>query len=41
VLKLMLWPDRYQWEFIPVNADGFRDSGDGACHNAKPGPSAK
>jgi len=41
VLKLTLWPDRYQWEFIPVNADGFRDSGDGACHNAKPGPSAK
>src|SRR5262245_28291221 len=35
VLKLTLWPDRYQWEFIPVNADGFRDSGEGRCHNAK------
>jgi hypothetical protein len=34
VLKLTLWPDRYQWEFIPVNADGFRDSGEGSCHNA-------
>jgi Calcineurin-like phosphoesterase len=34
VLKLTLWPDRYQWEFIPVNADGFRDSGQRMCHNA-------
>ena len=34
VLKLTLWPDRYTWEFIPVNADGFRDAGEGSCHNA-------
>lgn len=38
VLKLTLWPDRYQWEFIPVNADGFRDSGESACHNASKQP---
>lgn len=41
VLKLTLWADRYQWEFIPVNADGFRDSGEGTCHNAKTAPKAK
>lgn len=34
VLKLTLWPGRYAWEFIPVNADGFRDSGEGHCHHA-------
>jgi len=34
VLKLTLWPDRYSWEFIPVNADGFRDAGESNCHNA-------
>jgi hypothetical protein len=39
VLKLTLWPGRYEWEFVPVNgAEGFHDSGDGTCHNAKPGP---
>ncbi len=36
VLKLTLWPDRFTWEFIPVNGDeGFRDGGEGTCHNAK------
>jgi acid phosphatase type 7 len=40
VLKVTLWPERYAWEFIPVNAGGFRDSGEGECHNAKaPTPS--
>ena len=34
VLKLTLWPDRYTWEFIPVNAEGFRDSGEASCHYA-------
>ena len=32
VLKLTLYPDRYRWEFIPVEAEGFRDSGESACH---------
>jgi acid phosphatase type 7 len=41
VLKLTLWPDRYQWEFLPVNAAGFRDSGEAGCHNAKPVAGAK
>jgi hypothetical protein len=40
VLKLTLWPDRYQWEFLPVNADGFRDAGQGMCHNASRQPGA-
>jgi hypothetical protein len=37
VLKLTLWPGKYSWEFIPVDAaNGFRDSGQGTCHNVKP-----
>jgi hypothetical protein len=35
VLKVTLWPERYEWEFIPVNADGFRDSGESPCHNSR------
>ena len=35
VLKVTLWPERYEWEFIPVNADGFRDSGESSCHNSR------
>jgi acid phosphatase type 7 len=37
VLKLTLWPGKYTWEFIPVDAvNGFHDSGKGTCHNVKP-----
>lgn len=37
VIKLTLWPGRYSWEFIPVDAvNGFRDSGVGVCHNVAP-----
>jgi acid phosphatase type 7 len=37
VLKLTLWPDRYRWEFLPVNGEeGFHDAGEASCHNAKP-----
>ena len=37
VLKLTLWPGKYTWEFIPVDAqNGFHDSGNGTCHNVKP-----
>jgi 3',5'-cyclic AMP phosphodiesterase CpdA len=40
VLKLTLWPEKYAWEFIPVNgAEGFHDYGEGTCHNAKKGRS--
>jgi hypothetical protein len=32
VLKLMLHPGSYDWEFIPVEGSEFRDSGHGKCH---------
>jgi acid phosphatase type 7 len=32
VLKLTLYPDRYDWEFVPVEGGNFQDSGSGACH---------
>jgi Calcineurin-like phosphoesterase len=32
VLKLTLHPDSYDWEFIPVAGETFRDSGTGKCH---------
>jgi len=35
VLKVTLWSERYEWEFIPVSADGFRDSGESSCHNSR------
>lgn len=36
VLKLILWPGKYKWEFIPADAEnGFHDSGSGTCHNIK------
>lgn len=31
VLKLTLYPDRYDWEFIPVAGETFTDSGSEAC----------
>ena len=36
VLKLTLWPGKYTWEFVPVDADGLHDSGSGTCHNVMP-----
>ena len=32
VLKLMLSPGRYAWEFVPAAGESFRDSGTGNCH---------
>ncbi len=32
VLKLTLHSNRYEWEFIPVAGDTFRDSGSNKCH---------
>lgn len=38
VLKLTLGQEKYRWEFLPVNGpEGFHDSGEGTCHNAKRG----
>jgi len=33
VLKLTLWPERYEWEFLPEAGKSFRDSGSGDCHS--------
>ncbi|MEJ2204146.1 MAG: metallophosphoesterase, partial [Gemmatimonadota bacterium] len=32
VLKLVLSPGSYQWEFVPVAGEAFMDSGVGTCH---------
>jgi hypothetical protein len=32
VLKLELSPDRYTWEFVPVEGETFTDAGEGRCH---------
>ena len=32
VLQFTLYPDRYAWEFIPVEGGSFRDSGMDFCH---------
>ena len=38
VLKLTLSPEKYSWEFIPVNGEeGFHDSGEQSCHSAAAG----
>jgi hypothetical protein len=31
VLKLTLKSGRYDWEFIPIEGQTFRDSGSGTC----------
>jgi hypothetical protein len=32
VLRLTLRPGKYDWEFVPVAGQSFRDSGSAACH---------
>lgn len=32
VLKMVLMPGRYSWEFIPIAGATFTDSGEGICH---------
>jgi hypothetical protein len=32
VLKLTLRPAGYEWQFIPVAGESFRDGGSGGCH---------
>jgi hypothetical protein len=32
VLKLTLFPGRYEWEFVPVEGKIFQDAGTGTCH---------
>jgi hypothetical protein len=39
VLLLTLKPGSYDWQFVPVNASGFTDSGSGTCHG-KPSATA-
>jgi hypothetical protein len=34
VLRLILRPAGYDWEFVPVSGGGFTDSGSGGCHDA-------
>lgn len=31
-LKLILFPDRYEWTFLPVPGESFTDSGSDRCH---------
>jgi hypothetical protein len=40
VLKLTLHPTSYDWEFIPVAGQAFRDSGTGNCVSTGPAPTA-
>jgi hypothetical protein len=32
VLKLTLWSDRYDWQFLPVSGQSFTDIGSDNCH---------
>lgn len=32
VLRLALYPDHYEWQFIPVASGAFSDSGSTFCH---------
>ncbi len=32
VLKLILRPNSYEWEFVPVEGESFSDSGGTQCH---------
>ena len=34
VLLLRLYTGRYEWEFVPVRGESFRDSGQDTCHGA-------
>jgi hypothetical protein len=36
VLKVVLSPHSYTWEFVPEEGKAFRDSGVGICHNQAP-----
>jgi hypothetical protein len=32
VLKFTLYSGRFDWEFVPIAGETFRDSGSDACH---------
>ena len=32
VLELTLYPDHYEWRFLPVAGQSFTDAGEGTCH---------
>jgi PKD repeat protein len=38
VLKLTLRPEGYDWQFVPVVAGPYADSGSGSCHHGPGGP---
>jgi LysM repeat protein len=40
ILKMTLHPDRYDWEFIPIAGQSFRDSGSAPCVTAGSVPPA-
>ena len=37
VLVLRLYPGYYEWEFVPIRGQSFRDSGGAECHGVPPG----
>jgi acid phosphatase type 7 len=32
VLKMTLYPPKYDWQFVPAGTGTFTDSGTGRCH---------
>jgi hypothetical protein len=32
VIRFTLYPDRYEWQFVPVEGESFSDAGGGVCH---------
>src|SRR5207249_1311143 len=38
LLKISLYPDHYDWQFLPIPGQSFTDSGTQACHRAGPPP---
>lgn len=36
LLRVTLHPDRYEWEFVPIDGDEFTDRGDASCHAPPP-----
>ncbi len=32
VIQFLLYPDRYEWKFVPIDGQTFMDAGEGECH---------
>jgi hypothetical protein len=41
VIKFTLHPDSYDWEFVPVEAGAFQDTGTGQCNSTDAPPAAQ